>query len=257
MRSDLVAVVAIAIATACLPEEASRHEDERFPLERHELLPIYYPSETTQMATGEYDGVDGAIPQPIGFSHVVHATELRIDCQYCHSEARKSIHSGVPPLQTCMGCHAYVKKESPEVQKIHQHWCGQNDCGPMAEDEFGKPVPPAEARPIEWNKVHDIPDYVHFNHARHINGGLLCQECHGQVQLQGQYTLVPIPGAAPAADGTVPTYRQVDSVMERETSLQMGWCLDCHRDHPSVDQNYGDRAALRRAELKDCWTCHK
>jgi hypothetical protein len=256
LRLALVAL-ALGLSVACDPPESERENDPRFPVNQHDLLPLYYPADDTQVATGTSDGVDGSLTQPIPFSHYLHATELTISCQYCHSEARRSIHSGVPPLQTCMGCHAYVKKESPEVQKIHQHWCGQPDCGAIAEDAFGKPVPPPEATPIPWSKVHDVPDYVHFNHSRHIQAGVICQECHGQVQLQGQYTLLPIPGAPVVEGQAPPTYRQVEDVMVRETSLQMGWCLECHRSHPSIDQNYGDQAVLRRAELRDCWTCHK
>lgn len=245
----LPAVTAVlAVATACTVAEAERLNDPKHPLAPHELLPEYGPN-TGQVAAGAVTGQ--ALDQPIGFSHLVHATELSIDCQYCHSEARRTIHGGVPPLQTCMGCHSYVRTESPEVQKIHQAWCGQPKCT-MEEDEFGQPVRNAAGKPLEWNKVHDLPDYVHFNHGRHIQGGVQCTECHGQVQLQGEYIRVPLPGGTPDQ-----TYRQVDEVMVRETTLQMGWCLDCHASHPSIDKNYGEQADLRRAELKDCWTCHK
>ena len=243
------ALVSLAgVLSACEVEEASMYGDPKFPLVDHSLLPLYGPN-TGQVAAGRATGF--APEQPIAFSHVVHAGEDGINCQYCHSEARKSIHSGIPPLETCVGCHRYVKLESPEVQKIHLAWCGQPSCT-FVEDEFGQLVPDPAGKPVAWNKVHDLPDYVHFNHSRHIKGGVDCTECHGQVQLQGEYTRVQIPGAAEGQ-----TYRQVEEVMVREASLQMGWCLDCHRNHPSVNENYGDQADLRRAELKDCWTCHK
>lgn len=89
----------------------------------------------------------------------------------------------------------------------------------------------ASGEPIPWAKVHDLPDFVYFSHKRHVLGGLQCQECHGRVQ-----------------DMTV---------VERTATLQMGWCLDCHAQHDNIDINYGTQAELRRAELKDCWTCHK
>lgn len=89
----------------------------------------------------------------------------------------------------------------------------------------------AKGEEIPWVKVHDLPDYVYFSHKRHVTAGLDCQECHGQVQ-----------------DMTV---------NQRVATLKMGWCLDCHAQHESVDKNYGTKAELRRAELKDCWTCHK
>jgi hypothetical protein len=212
------------------------------------VLPLYWPS-TGQIAAGRATG--WAPPQPIMFSHNLHAGELSIDCQYCHSEARRSIHAGVPPVQACMGCHAQVRKDSPEVQKIHQAWCGQPECT-IEKDALGRPKQDPAGKPIEWNRVHDLPDYVNFNHSRHVVAGVNCTECHGQVQLQGEFKLVPIPGGPEGA-----VMRQVDRVMVREATLQMGFCVDCHATHPSVDQNYGDKAALRRAELKDCWTCHK
>jgi hypothetical protein len=261
MRHRVLFTVVCAIfaaQTACTVAEAEKLGDPKFPLDWHPLLPQYGPN-TGQIAAGKVTG--RVLEQPIGFSHYLHAGEMGMDCQYCHSEARKSIHSGVPPLQTCMGCHKEVRLESPEVQKIHQAWCGQPKCT-VAENAVGQVVADPNGKPLAWNKVHDLPDYVHFNHSRHVRGGVDCTECHGQVQLQGQYERVPIPPgtpnqAEPAADGEPPTYRKVDSVMVREAKLQMGWCLECHASHPSVDQNYGDAASLRRAELKDCWTCHK
>lgn len=248
----LLAVVAatLAVGTACTVAEADRYGDPNFPLDYHSLFPHYWPG-NGQIAAGRATGE--ALEQPIGFSHFLHAGEMAIDCQYCHVEARRSIHAGVPPVQTCMGCHAYVRTDSPEIQKIHMAWCGQPNCpAPLAEDPYGKLVRPEQAKPIAWNKVHDLPDYVTFNHSRHVTAGVDCTECHGQVQLQGQYTLEPIPNSA---EGKM--YRKVDEVMVREASLQMGWCIQCHATHPSVDANYGDGATLRRTELKDCWTCHK
>lgn len=250
----LLAVIAaiFATGTACTVAEADKLGDKKFPLTYHPIFPEYGPS-NGQIAAGKATG--RALEQPIGFSHLLHAGEMQIDCQYCHSEARKSIHGGVPPLQTCMGCHQYVRTDSPEIQKIHQAWCGQPKCsqddGSVAEDAYGQLVRNAAGKPLQWNKVHDLPDYVHFNHSRHVRAGVNCTECHGQVQLQGEYKLTEIEGAP----GTF--YRKVDEVMVREATLQMGWCLDCHATHPSVDKNYGEAAELRRAELKDCWTCHK
>jgi hypothetical protein len=253
MRHRVLQVVLALLAagtTGCNIAEAEKFGDPKFPLNYHPILPEYGPS-NGQIAAGKATG--RALEQPIGFSHLLHAGEMQIDCQYCHSEARRSIHAGVPPLQTCMGCHSYVRTDSPEVQKIHQAWCGKPKCDvPLAEDKYGQPIPDPAAEPLQWNKVHDLPDYVYFAHMRHIRAGLDCTECHGQVQLQGGYELVPIPGGPEGA-----VYRKVDRVMVRESTLQMGWCIDCHATHPSVDANYGDGALQRRAELKDCWTCHK
>ena len=89
----------------------------------------------------------------------------------------------------------------------------------------------ARGEEIPWNRVHDLPDFVYFSHKRHVVGGVQCQECHGPVQQM--------------------------IVNERAANLKMGWCLDCHAQHPAIDENYKDKAELRRAELKDCYTCHK
>ncbi len=245
----LIPISALVFMAGCEVEEAGRANDDRFPLEPHSLLPVM-PGPDTQVATGAFQGAEGSPEQPIPFSHKLHAGELAMDCQFCHNEARNSIHSGVPPVQMCMNCHQHIKTENPNVQKIHQAYCGKPKCT-VEKDEFGQPVPPAEAQAIPW-KVHDLPDYVNFTHKRHIRAGLDCRECHGQIQLQGDYEWETV-----THDGQEMKIRAVKSVMVRETSLQMGWCLDCHGSHPSIDQNYGDGADLRRAELKDCWTCHK
>jgi hypothetical protein len=237
-------ILGCLVLTACEIDEDERLNDDKFPLVPHYLLPQFGPS-NGQIAAGEVTGNEAALEQPIGFSHYIHATQLSMDCQYCHSEARKSIYAGVPPVQTCMNCHSKVKTELAEVKKIHHFYCGKEKCGP---DDVGQ-----TGTPIEWNKVHDLPDYVHFAHNRHVQAGVNCTECHGQVQLQGRKEPVTVKDE----NGRLVDEMQVKNVMVRETTLQMGWCLDCHGSHPSIDENYGDNADLRRAELKDCWTCHK
>jgi hypothetical protein len=112
-----------------------------------------------------------------------------------------------------MNCHKVIPSDDrPELEKLKEYY--------------------ASGEPIPWQKVHDLPDFVHFSHKRHVRGGVRCQECHGEVQDEM-------------------------TVAYRVNTLQMGWCLDCHKDHPTVDENYGASAELRRAELKDCLTCHK
>lgn len=239
-----VALAGLALVGCGTVDEAAREGDSKFPLERHELIP-QYTWNNGQIAAGQTTGPEGALAQPIGFSHYIHATTLQIDCEFCHSEARKSLHGGVPPVQTCMNCHRHVKTDLPEVQKIHNFYCGKSKCGPEDVGQNGTPIP--------WNKVHDLPDYVHFAHNRHVNAGVSCTECHGQVALQGQKEPVMVADE----NGNMTEQMVVKTVMVREATLQMGWCLQCHKSHPSIDANYGDKADLRRAELKDCWTCHK
>ena len=194
--------------------------DALHPKETHSLTPLYGPN-TGHVASGAIEGE--ALPQPIAFTHHRHTTVLGMDCQYCHTEARRSIHAGVPPVELCMGCHELVMTDSPEIQKVAAAW------------DAGETIP--------WAKVHDLPDYVMFNHGRHVQGGVDCTECHGMIPLEGNWARGEDPASVP--------------VMKRETPLQMGWCLDCHKTHPSIEANYGDQADLRRMELKDCWTCHK
>ena len=133
--------------------------------------------------------------QPIYFSHAVHAGQNQIDCEYCHYTAEESMHAGIPPTQVCMNCHKQVRstelsfengtiKGTDEIAKIYQHM--------------------DEGKPIQWIKVHNLPDHVYFNHAQHVNVGKLdCTECHGNVE-------------------------DMDQVIQVE-DLSMGWCIECHR----------------------------
>jgi hypothetical protein len=121
--------------------------------------------------------------QPINYSHKLHAGDLGIDCRYCHNSVESQAHAGVPPIETCMNCHTHVKKDSPEIVKLHEHY--------------------VSGKPIEWVKVHQLPDYAYFNHSSHVNKGVSCVECHGRVD-------------------QMPVVHQVQP-------LSMSWCLECHR----------------------------
>ena len=199
----------------CATEAVTDNDaEDTFPIGSKNLLPPELFEDNLRVAVGEPP--DEVIQQPINFPHVTHVTNLGMDCNYCHSGARKGIHAGVPPTQVCMGCHKLIDSTNrPELEKLKAYWADGN----------GEPIP--------WVKVHDLPDFVYFSHKRHVVAGLQCQECHGNVQE------MPAPGN------------------KRVASLKMGWCLDCHAQHPSIDENYQTEAELRRAELKDCWTCHK
>jgi hypothetical protein len=101
--------------------------------------------------------------QPIAFSHKLHAGDLKMDCKYCHFAADKGRHAGIPPTELCLNCHKNVKKNSPEIRKIHEAVAsGEN---------------------VQWNRVNFFPDYAYFNHAQHVNVAELdCQKCHGPVE---------------------------------------------------------------------------
>ena len=138
----------------------------------------------TYYMTPKYTRVGYAPVQPVPYSHALHAGQLGIDCRYCHSNVEKSGVANLPTAQTCMNCHNQVKKDSPLLAVVRRSF------------EAGEAVP--------WVKVHQTPDYVYFNHAIHVNRGVSCWECHGQIN-------------------------EMD-VVTHDKSLSMGFCLDCHRD---------------------------
>ncbi len=127
--------------------------------------------------------------QPIPFDHKLHVTDRKIPCEYCHSAARRSIAGGIPPLNTCMGCHKFVNTDTESIKKITEAY--KNNT------------------PMEWVKVNALPDYVRFSHQVHVNAKdtngaslLNCQTCHGPVETM--------------------------KTVEQFAPLQMGWCLECH-----------------------------
>lgn len=142
--------------------------------------------------TGATQRAEGHKPeQPINFSHIVHVQKNKMECQYCHWSVSDASYAALPDVETCMGCHNIVKGSDKaaqdEIAKIEKHY--------------------NENKPIEWVKVHVMPDHYKFNHKRHIKGGVTCHECHGQ-----------IPEMA---------------VVERTSAMKMGWCIDCHRTQGS------------------------
>ena len=123
--------------------------------------------------------------QPIAFPHPLHAAgNLNMNCLYCHNTANKSPDPGMPAVSTCMGCHLIARADRPEIQKLNRYYAAGH----------GKPIP--------WVRIHKLPEYVRFPHMRHVNAGVTCQTCHGQVQEM------------------LPVYQQ--------ESLNMGWCVNCH-----------------------------
>lgn len=147
--------------------------------------------------------------QPIAYSHKLHAGQYKIDCNYCHTGVNKGKSATIPSANICMNCHGVIKKESPEIQKIYA--AIENN------------------QPIEWVRVHNLPDLAYFNHAQHVNvGNVQCQTCHGAIEQM--------------------------EVVEQRSSLTMGWCIDCHRrtEVNTKDNAYYDKlVALHRKESKE------
>jgi hypothetical protein len=168
--------------------------------------------------------------QPVPYSHALHAGELGIDCRYCHTSVEESAHANIPPTQTCMNCHARIRTESDKLIPVRESY--------------------ASGRPIQWIRVHDLPDFVYFDHSAHVSRGVSCVSCHGRVD-------------------------KMEVVYQAEP-LNMGWCLDCHRnpepalrpvEHvtdlgwvPLESQDLLGRRVREEYDInpsEDCGTCHR
>lgn len=154
---------------------------------------------TWYYATPDYTEVGYEPEQPVAFSHRIHAEQLGIDCRYCHSNVEESGHSNIPDTHTCMNCHtgdpisgiAYLNNDL---------WSAHVDNENLATVRSSY----ATGEAIPWRRIHKVPDYAHFNHAVHVNAGVSCYSCHGNINQH--------------------------EVARQEHSLAMGWCLDCHRN---------------------------
>ncbi|MFD2302272.1 cytochrome c3 family protein [Roseibacillus ishigakijimensis] len=133
--------------------------------------------------------------QPIPYSHDIHVNQLGLDCRYCHSFVEHGAQANVPSANVCWNCHGpnKVKSDSPMLDPLY---------AAMGVDRSGQETG-APKQPLEWVRVHKAPDYVFFNHSAHVNRGVSCQSCHGDVDEM--------------------------KVVHHDQSLTMGWCLDCHR----------------------------
>ncbi|ALJ06844.1 cytochrome C [Pseudalgibacter alginicilyticus] len=187
--------------------------------------------------------------QPIHFSHKIHAGDNGIDCKYCHSSARVSKTSGIPSLNVCMNCHKsvyeYNGETSPEytkefydgeIQKLYDA-VGWSD----ADQKYT-----GETKPVKWVRIHNLPDFVYFNHSQHVSvGGVECQTCHGPIETM--------------------------EVVEQYAPLTMGWCVDCHRTtdvkvednayytkiHEELSKKYGvEKLTVADMGGLECGKCH-
>jgi len=184
--------------------------------------------------------------QPIAYSHRLHAGELGMDCLYCHFGARTSPRAGIPPTGMCMRCHVTVtaafdtllaERELALAEKREPKRIVSKEIGKlytaMGLDDEGKPLPQGPT-PVPWVKAHNLPDFVAFNHSVHVARGLACATCHGPVTTMER--------------------------MRQESSLTMGWCLDCHRTRavdPALVLN-AEHGRLPAGEhvTTDCAACH-
>jgi hypothetical protein len=170
------------------------------------------------------------VEQPIQFSHLHHVKDDGIDCRYCHTSVESSTFAGIPPTKTCMNCHSQLFNTAPILEPVRASF--RNDT------------------PIRWVRVHDLPDFVYFNHSIHVKKGVGCETCHGRVD-------------------EMPLMRQ-------QNTLQMQWCLDCHRApeqfvrprseittmgyQPAVAQAVLGPQLVKEYDIRtstNCSTCHR
>ncbi|SDE15033.1 quinol:cytochrome c oxidoreductase pentaheme cytochrome subunit [Pricia antarctica] len=190
--------------------------------------------------------------QPIHYSHRIHAGENKIECKYCHSSARVSKHSGIPSLNVCMNCHKSIYEVADETLKK-----GKQEYGVDYNKEIKKLYAAVgwdeenqkytgESQPVEWIRIHNLPDFAYFNHSQHhIVGGIQCQECHGPVEEM--------------------------EIMYQYSPLTMGWCINCHREtnvkvegnayydkiHEQLAKKYGvETFTVAQMGGIECGKCH-
>ena len=198
-------------------------------------------------------GVDqGYMPvQPIHYSHKIHAGANQIECKYCHSSARVSKHSGIPSLNVCMNCHMNIAEYNgeedlengytkdfytKEIKKLY---------AAVGWDETNQRYT-GETQPVKWVRIHNLPDFVYFNHAQHVEvGEIACEKCHGPVEEM--------------------------EIMYQYSPLTMGWCINCHREtnvkvesneyyakiHEALSKKYGvEKLTVAQMGGLECGKCH-
>jgi hypothetical protein len=188
-------------------------------------------------AEGGEEHSEAGVVQPIAFPHNLHAGseegQAQMNCQFCHFSAERSVDAGIPPVSVCWGCHQVIpgRNNPQEVAKIGEFV------------EHGESIP--------WVRIYKISDHAHFPHMRHINAGLECQQCHGQVQEVGPEGLQTRHGIGRSLFGADPGLAGNDPVWGGDT---MGWCVDCHRNPPEGLQK-ADGSPIEQAST-DCAVCH-
>jgi len=186
-----------------------------------------------QIYTSPYfTDVNVARDQPVPFSHEHHVKGLGIDCRYCHTSVEESKFAGIPPTHTCMTCHSQIWTNSALLEPVRTSF--------------------REGKPLKWTRVHDLPDYVYFNHAVHVAKGIGCASCHGAVNQM--------------------------PLMWKNATLHMQWCLECHRNpekfirprdqvfnmeyqqpsnQPELGRKLVDEYHVNKGQLDNCAICHR
>ncbi|HEY4145801.1 cytochrome c3 family protein [Pinirhizobacter sp.] len=181
--------------------------------------------------TAEAHAVNEAVEQPVPFSHKHHVTDVGLDCRYCHAEVETQAFAGIPPVSTCMTCHSKLFTDQAALAPVVKSW------------ETGVP--------LQWERVHQLPDFVYFNHAIHVAKGVGCESCHGRVDTMALET--------------------------RTQDLSMKWCLSCHEapekflrpreeeftmgykaaDQATLGMELVQAYSIDRRRMMDCSLCHR
>jgi cytochrome c7-like protein/class III cytochrome C family protein len=159
--------------------------------------------------------------QPIAFPHNTHVQTYKMDCQYCHADARRSEYAGLPSVTRCMGCHKITAADRPEIKKLAEY--------------------AAKSEPIPWVRINHMPEFVYFPHKAHLRAGLRCQTCHGPVETMTTF-------GAQTGRRLGNDLLNLVGLRPPQPPLTMGWCVDCHRAENA-------KSPATRAPL-DCVTCH-
>lgn len=226
------------------------------------LLPLGFAAIGTALGRSPYNtNVGQPIDQQVPFSHKHHAYELGIDCRYCHTSVETSSSAGIPPTQTCMTCHSMIWTNSPLLQPVRDSW--------------------TQHKPLVWKRVNDLPKFVFFDHSIHINRGINCDTCHGPVQdmqmtYKGEsFQMVWCLKCHQEPEKHLYTVAGEEGKSPREQVFETYWNLQAGKqvspdeqrivsgeDLPTVDSIDAGKTLVktyrvRKAELDDCWTCHR
>jgi hypothetical protein len=159
--------------------------------------------------------------QPIAFPHNTHVQTYKMDCQYCHADARRSEYAGLPSVERCMGCHRITAADRPEIRKLAEY--------------------AAKQEPIPWARVYKVPEFTYFPHKAHVLAQVSCQTCHGPVETMT--TVV----AASTGPNVLNDMLNLFGFRPASPPLTMGWCVECHRK---------DNATRKTQAPLDCVACH-
>jgi len=155
----------------------------------------------------ERDSVGYSPVQPILFSHQLHAGQMKIDCQYCHTGVEKSRYAMIPAVATCMNCHSVARKDKPEIIKLTTYY--------------------KENKPLLWKRIHKVPDYAYFNHSVHVNKGIDCTACHGTVNQMDMVSQV----SSFTMGSCLNCHRNAHTKLPDLKNINLGpqYCSACHR----------------------------